>query len=351
MQITGPNASDFSLIGPGACNGATISVGGECSFEVGFVPSTTGAETVVVTLSDNAPGNPQVLELIGGGQSPLIALSTMILNFGTVPENASLTLIENVTNAGNAVLSIQSVVASGANAVQFQIKGTQASCPTAIQSPAANVAPGATCQIVVVLNPSMIGTLQAQITLTDNSGGIANNTQVISLVATATGPGPVVSVAPTSLNFGGVQAGTASGTQQVSLLNTGSAALNVSSIALSGANDLDFSATGSGADVCPLGSSILAAGASCSVSVRFYPLASDSLGAKTAMLSIVDNAAGSPHTVALSGTATGAASIQILPASVHFAAQSSGTASAPQTITISNAGHLRFQSTASGWLA
>ena len=59
LQITGPNASDFSLIGPGACNGATIPVGGECSFEVGFVPSTTGAETAVVSLTDNAPGNPQ----------------------------------------------------------------------------------------------------------------------------------------------------------------------------------------------------------------------------------------------------------------------------------------------------
>jgi len=90
--------------------------------------------------------------------------------------------------------------------------------------------------------------------------------------------------------------------------------------------------------VCPLGSSSLAAGANCNVSVRFSPLVSDSLGAKTAILSIVDNAAGSPQTVALSGTATGAASIQIAPASLHFAAQSSGTASAPQTITISNTG-------------
>ncbi len=68
LQISGPNASDFSLIGAGACAGQTVPVGGECSFEVGFVPSTTGPEAAVVSFTDNAPGNPQVLELIGAGE-------------------------------------------------------------------------------------------------------------------------------------------------------------------------------------------------------------------------------------------------------------------------------------------
>ena len=157
-------------------------------------------------------------------------------------------------------------------------------------------------------------------------------------MGTAIGPAPIANVAPSTLAFGGIQVGTASGTQQATLLNTGTTALNITSIAMSGTNAQDFSASGSGTGFCPLGSSSLAASASCNISIRFAPGASDSLGAKSVTLSIVDNAAGSPHTVALSGTATGAASIQISPASVHFAAQSSGTASPPQTISISNAG-------------
>ena len=87
LQITGPNASDFSLIGPAACMGQTIPAGGQCSFEVGFVPSTTGPEAAVVSFTDNAPGNPQVLELIGAGQGAFALLSTTSLNFGSQPEN------------------------------------------------------------------------------------------------------------------------------------------------------------------------------------------------------------------------------------------------------------------------
>ena len=332
LGITGPNASDFSLIGPGACNGATISVGGECSFEVGFVPSTTGAETAVVSISDNAPGNPQVLELIGAGQGPLISLSTTTLTFGPQPENSnSQSEAVIVTNVGNQALALQSPAESGPDVAQFFLSGKDITCTSSL-------AASTSCAIGVVFTPTAIGTFHAQVTLTDNSGGIANATQVIALVGTATGPAPNANVTPSTLAFGGIQTGTASGTQQVTLLNSGTTALNITDIAISGANAQDFAATGSGAGMCPLGSSSLAAGASCSVSIRFAPAASDSLGAKTATFSIVDNAAGSPHTVALSGTATGAASVQISPASVHFAAQSSGTPSAPQTITILNAG-------------
>jgi hypothetical protein len=70
--------------------------------------------------------------------------------------------------------------------------------------------------------------------------------------------------------------------------------LNISGITLAGADPSDFAE----ADTC--GQS-LAAGSTCPISITFAPTASGSL---SATLSVADDAAGSPQTAALQGTAT-----------------------------------------------
>ena len=100
--------------------------------------------------------------------------------------------------------------------------------------------------------------------------------------------GPAVALSPGSLAFGSQLIGTASAPQAVSLTNTGSADLTISGIAASG----DFTQTNN------CGSSV-AAGAGCTVSVRFTPTAS---GPRSGAITITDNATGSPHVVSLGGT-------------------------------------------------
>src|SRR5439155_5793412 len=74
--------------------------------------------------------------------------------------------------------------------------------------------------------------------------------------------------------------------------NVGTTTLTISGIAITGANAGDIAQT----HAC--GSS-LAAGASCAISVTFKPTA---LGTRSAALSVSDNAAASPQSVALSGS-------------------------------------------------
>jgi Subtilase family/Abnormal spindle-like microcephaly-assoc'd, ASPM-SPD-2-Hydin len=105
---------------------------------------------------------------------------------------------------------------------------------------------------------------------------------------------PAVSLAPAALTFASQTTGTSSAGQAVTLTNTGSAALTISSIAASG----DFAQT----NTC--GSSV-AAGANCTITVTFTPTAT---GSRTGALTIADNASGSPHTVGLSGTGAAAPS-------------------------------------------
>ena len=108
-----------------------------------------------------------------------------------------------------------------------------------------------------------------------------------------------VSVAPVatlalSAAFPSTIVGNTSAARVVTLRNTGSvAALVISSRTLSGANAGDFVL---GASTC---GPTLAAGASCTTSVTFRPTAT---GVRTADFTVVDNAAGSPHKLALTGT-------------------------------------------------
>jgi len=111
-------------------------------------------------------------------------------------------------------------------------------------------------------------------------------------------PAPVASLSPTSLTFTSQTVGTTSSAQPVTLTNTGNATLNITSITISG----DFNAT----TTCPNPGS-LSAGSNCTVTVTFAPTAS---GSRTGTISIVDDAAGSPQAVALTGTGSAAVNNQ-----------------------------------------
>ncbi|HEV2351619.1 MAG TPA: choice-of-anchor D domain-containing protein [Terriglobia bacterium] len=140
---------------------------------------------------------------------------------------------------------------------------------------------------------------------------------------------PAVTLSGTSLSFGNQALASASAPQSITLKNTGSAPLGFpSSMAISGANAADFSQT----NTC--GTS-LAGGASCTISVTFTPT---TIGTEAGTLTITDNAAGSPQTVALGGTGMGSA-VSLSPASLTFAAQLDASSSAAQAITLTNTGN------------
>jgi uncharacterized protein (DUF2141 family) len=132
-------------------------------------------------------------------------------------------------------------------------------------------------------------------------------------------PYPIATLSPTSLTFGTQLAGTPSSPQTVTLSNTGSATLDISSITASA----NFAET----NTC--GASV-AAGASCAITVIFMPRSS---GVLTGTITITDNASNSPQTIALTGTGT---LVMVSPTSLSFNAQTVGTTSTPQTITVTN---------------
>ncbi|MGH9498307.1 MAG: choice-of-anchor D domain-containing protein [Terriglobales bacterium] len=111
-------------------------------------------------------------------------------------------------------------------------------------------------------------------------------------VAGAVATPPAAQLSKTSVEFPAQALNTKSTAIPVTLSNAGNLSnLIVSGITISGANKSDFAQTNN----C----TTIAGGASCTVNITITPSAS---GARSAVVSIADNAAGSPHTINLSGT-------------------------------------------------
>ena len=123
-------------------------------------------------------------------------------------------------------------------------------------------------------------------TITDNATG---SPQTVSLAGTGSATSaPIATLSPTSLTFAAQQVGTSSATQFVSLTNSGTGALTISGIVVTG----NYSQINN----CP---SSLAAGSACAINVTFAPTAA---GTHTGTLTISDNATGSPQIVSLTGS-------------------------------------------------
>jgi hypothetical protein len=178
--------------------------------------------------------------------------------------------------------------------------------------------------------PTTTGAKSANVSVADDASGSPQTAPL-----TGTGTAPAVTFAPTNVAFGNQATGTSSATTDVTVTNSGTATLNITSITLTGTDPTQFTlgapTTGT---ACPLGASALTAGSNCKVGVKFAPTTT---GAKSANVSVADDATGSPQTVPLTGTGT-APAVTFAPTNVAFGNQPTGTSSATTDVTITNSG-------------
>ncbi len=324
IAVAGTNAGDYAQTNTCPLAPSTLAAGASCTISVTFTPTTTGTRTAAVRVTDDASGSPQEISLTGTGTSPAatVTLTSGTLAFGGQRVGtASGALSTTLTNSGNAPLTISSIAIAGADAADYSQSNT---CPLAPSTLAA----GAACTISVTFSPTATGSRSAHVSVVDDA---ADSPQTVAL--TGTGTAPAVSLTPPSLTFASQTVGTTSAAQTASLANTGTAPLAISSIAIAGTNGGDYAQT----NACPLAPSTLAVGASCSISVTFSPGAP---GSRVASLTVADDAAGSPHSIDLSGTAAAAApAVALTPTSLTFGSQTSGTTSPAQSTMLTNSGN------------
>jgi len=304
ISITGTNAGDF-IPTTNTC-GSIIGAGASCTISVTFSPTAPGMRTAAVSITDNAPGSPQMLALSGTGTAPAVKLAPTSLTFGTqLIGTTSPAQTVMLTNSGTEALTITSIGISG-SFLQTNTCGTTVSI-------------GASCTITVTFTPPVIHKQTGAVTITDNA--FDSPQQMVPL----TGTGTEVKLAPASLTFPVQLVGTTSAAKKLTLTNVGSTAFSLTGISITGPDGEDFQQT----NTC---GSTVGAGASCTFSVTFTPTAS---GIRTASISISDNGGGSPQPVALSGTGT---VVQLSASKLNFGNEMVGKISQPQIVVLTNIG-------------
>ena len=208
---------------------------------------------------------------------PSLAWSPLTNDFGSIQiaTNSTATTF-TLSNNGNGATTGCSAPALS-NTTDFSI--TADTCGTA------NLATGSSCTVSIRANPVTIGVKSATLTrVCTSSGGTASTT---ANGITVTGVNPVLAFSPLTFNFGNVYTGTDTYTKTFAFSNTGTGpGKGCSAPQLS--DSTQFSIT---EDTC--GTADLAAGASCSVTVRANP---QSTGSKSTTLSRVCTTGGTVST-------------------------------------------------------
>lgn len=313
LSLTGTNASDF-IISSNGCSTA-VAVGANCTISLTFKPTATGSRTATLQIPSNANNGTQSVSLTGTGVSAIASVAPTSLTYASQLFNTtSAAKTVTVTNTGTSSLTVTGVTLTGTNATDFAISSNGCS---------ASVAIGANCVIAVTFTPPVAGSRTATLQVASNA---SNGTQSVPL--TGTGISAVASVAPTSLGYANQLINTTSAAQSVTVTNTGTSSLTVTGVTLAGANPSDYTISNNGC------SATVAVGANCIISVTFTPA---TVGSRTGILQIASNASNGTQSVPLTGTGI-APAVNVAPTSASFGNQLINTASAVQTITVTNTG-------------
>src|SRR3954470_8016635 len=282
VHIDGAEAADFGQSIDCPVNPDVLAVGSSCTIYVSFTPHGAGSRSATLAIATDPGGSPQTVTLSGSGVlAPHAALAPDALTFGTVQAGDSAAAqTVTLTNTGSATLALSSIALTGGGAGDFSRTTT---CDLS-----AGLSAGGSCTVDVVFAPHSAGGKAASLTFDDNAPG---SPQSVSLAGTgAAVPVATVGLSATTLTFGSETVGESSPEQDVTVANTGSAALLITSVE----GSPDFAATSD----CPLAPAPLAAGASCTGRVIFAPSAT---GARAGSLTVTDGAGDSPQHVVLSG--------------------------------------------------
>jgi hypothetical protein len=277
IALAGANPAQFSQ--SNSC-GSSIAIGGSCTINAVFKPTTTGSKSATVSVNTGEGAGTQSVTLTGTGVVPAYTVSPSSLAFGDeVKGVASASMPITVSNTGAVALPITSIALVGANPGQFSQSNNCGS----------SIAIGGSCTINAIFSPSATGSLSATVNVNAGEGA---GTQSVALTGTGVSPSYTYTVSPTSLAFGSEALNVASAAMTATVTNTGNAVLPITSLTLTGTNAAQFQQS----NTC--GSSV-AIGGNCTISAVFKPTRK---GSMSATVSIKAGDGAGTQTVALTGT-------------------------------------------------
>jgi hypothetical protein len=117
VALTGTDAGAYKVTDDG-CSGKSVGAGATCTVNVAFAPTSVGADSASLSVTDNATGSPQSVTLTGTAVAPTPTVTPATLSFG---DGASAAQTVTVTNPGPSALSIGAPALSGTKDTAFLI--------------------------------------------------------------------------------------------------------------------------------------------------------------------------------------------------------------------------------------
>lgn len=270
----------------------TITAGSTSNVTVGFSPTETGIFTGTLVIQGNAPSDPSdTVYLSATGINSSLSINPGSVDFGSVPVLTTVLDTITLSDSGAANVNIYGVQLTPLTGA-FALVGV---------SPTEVVAGGSTI-IVVSFQPDTDLNYSGSITLmTDDANA---PTRTINL--TGLGIKDPFTVTPSQISFGQVPI-TTTVTDTVTLDNSGTSSVMVSSIKLSSASGA-FAIVGSSPTQ-------VSAGGTATVVISFHP---DTAGSYSGSLKLTTNDAGIPiRTISLNGTGI-KGTLAVTPPQINF---------------------------------
>jgi hypothetical protein len=320
---------------------------------IGAATATTTTTTATITWTTAVPATSQITygTTTSYGSSSALNSSLVTTHSATLTALTAGTTyhyrVLSADSSGVLVAGLDSVFTTSAAAISVSISPTTATVASggteqfsAQLTNTSNTAVtwSATSGTVTTAGLFTAPTVTATKTVTVTATSVADTTKSASATVTVNTAAGILTLNPTSINFGSVTVGQTSPVLFSTLTNTGNAPLTITNDAIT-TGDFNWGEQGT----CNYGT--LAPGATCKYSAKFTPSAT---GTRTGTITIYSTASNSTVTLPLSGVGTAAtsATLTVSPATLALGsviAGTSGTASGTLTasgssVTVSAAG-------------
>ncbi len=306
---------EFAATGNTTCPPGGLAHLATCTVEIGFTPTSLGAQNATLSVNDNTASSPQHVAASGTGTATL-TVTPISYAFATVMDGMHKLKAITVYNYQTNSVSLSEGF-TGANAGDFSVTG--GTCGTTLAAKTA-------CTLIVTFAPTATGTESGTMTVTDSPDPLSPYT--VSFTASATIP---ESVSPKTLNYASVYQ-TASKTLNVTVTNHATQGpITLTGTNITGADSSDFVVTGG--STC--GAS-LAASSSCTYAVTFTPNTETAESASLSIGVMEDPNGGLP---AIPLTGTGVSPLKALPLTgLAFGTIAEGHSSTNKTVSVYNYG-------------
>lgn len=221
----------------------TIAVGASCTVSLTFTPTTAGSLTGNLVISHNGTGATNVA-LTGSSQAPAATLSAP--SFAATPIGSVSSATATLSNTGIGAVSVTVPTSASVTGSDFSFASTTCS---------STLAQGTSCTVTVTFASTNAGSTNGALSVVTSAG-----TQSATLTAQAIQGR--ASLTPAAINFAATQVAASSLVQTVTLTNTGTSPLDLSSVQVTSGVE-DFAQTNTCSNVAVDGT--------CVISIVFTP--------------------------------------------------------------------------------